>query len=219
MHITWKGQACFSITVSRSKQEQVRILTDPFDPSATGLKWAPQEADIVLVSHQHADHSNVKGVKGSPFVVETPGEFEVRDIVIRGIPSFHDDTKGAERGGNTIFVMEAEGMRLCHLGDIGQKELTAKQLELIGNIDVLFVPVGGTYTVDAKEAADIVNQVEPGVIIPMHYAIPGLKIKLAGVEEFLKVRGIKDTEPQAKLSLKVSEVRGGAEARTVVLIP
>jgi len=206
MQILWKGQACFSITVQRTKQEQVKVVIDPFDPSFIGLKMPSLEADIALSTHEHADHNNIKTLKGEPFVITGPGEYEVKDVFIQGISSFHDDVQGKERGLNTIFVIEVEGMRLCHLGDLGQQELTGEQVGQIGNIDILFVPVGGTYTIDGKQAAKIVGQIEPRVVIPMHYALPGLKVKLAKVDDFLAVMGAKGEEAQGKLSMKMRDL-------------
>lgn len=217
MQIFWKGQACFSVVISQSKQEQVRLVIDPFDESI-GFKLPAMEADIVLVSHEHPDHNNVKGVGGNPFVASLPGEYEVKDIFIKGIPSFHDNSQGKERGQNTIFTIAAEDMRLCHLGDLGQKELSSEQIDQIGEVDVLFIPVGGLYTIDAKEAAAIVNQIEPKIVIPMHYALPKLKFKLSEVEQFLKVMGEKNGEPEQKLLVKAKDLSTD-KVRVVVLKP
>jgi len=218
MQILWKGQACFSITVQRTKQEQVRIVIDPFDPAFIGFKMPSLEAHIVLVTHQHADHNNVKAVKGDPFVISGPGEYEIQDVFIRGIPSWHDDVQGSERGQNTIFVLEAEGIRICHMGDFGQQELTAEQIGQIGNIDILLVPVGGTYTIDGKQAAKIVGQIEPRMVIPMHYALPNVKVKLSKVDDFLGAMGVKGEEAQTKLVVKVRDLPA-EDTKVVVLKP
>lgn len=217
MQVSWKGHACFHITAQRAKQEHVRIVVDPFDP-AIGLRLPSLEAEVVCVTHDHADHNNVKGVKGDPFVVSGPGEYEIKDVFIQGIPSFHDESQGKERGTNTIYTLEAEGIRLCHLGDFGQGELTGEQVERIGNIDVLFIPVGGVFTIGAKAAAKIVNQIEPRMVIPMHYALPNLKVKLDKVDEFLRVMGVKKPEIQQKLSVKAKDL-SGEETKVVVLTP
>ena len=219
MQIVWKGQACFSIVITRGKQEQVKILIDPFEDSV-GLKLPPQEANIVLVTHGHFDHNNVKAVKGDPFIIDSPGEYEVKSVFVQGIAGFHDDVQGKERGLNTIYTIIAEGITLCHMGDFGQKELTPEQVEKIGNVDVLMIPVGGTYTINGKEAGKIISQIEPKIIIPMHYALPKLKPNLDKVEEFLHVMGKKGLEPQAKLSLKAKDVAGETkEAEIVVMRP
>ena len=205
MQILWKGHACFQILASIGKQEQVKIVIDPYD-EAVGLKLGVLEANILLMTHDHHDHNNQKGVKGAPFIIGNPGEYEVQGIFIKGISSFHDEVEGKERGLNTIYTIEAEGIRLCHLGDIGQKELTPDQLEAIGDVDVLFVPVGGVYTIAAKEAANIISQLEPKIAVPMHYALPGSKVKIGGVEEFLKIMGAKSVVPQEKLVLKAKDL-------------
>ena len=116
MQISWKGQACFSIIAQRNKQEQVKIVIDPFSPSI-GLRFPQMEADITLVTHEHEDHNNWKEVKGDAFLIKTPGEYEIKDVFVRGIESFHDDSEGKERGKNTIYVIEAEGLKLCHMGN------------------------------------------------------------------------------------------------------
>lgn len=205
MQILWKGHACFQIIASKGKQEQVKIVIDPYQEDI-GLKLSSLEADIVLMTHNHLDHNNEKAVKGTPFIIKNPGEYEVQGVFIKGIFSFHDEQQGKERGLNTIYVGEAEGIRFCHLGDFGEKELSSEQVEAIGDVDVLFVPVGGVYTIDAKAAAGIIGQIEPRIAIPMHYSAPKLKVKLAGVEEFLKIMGAKSVVPQEKLVLKIKDL-------------
>ena len=152
------------------------------------------------------------------FEITGPGEYEIKDIAIQGIPSFHDENQGKERGRNTIYMIEAEGMRLCHLGDIGQAELTAEQVSQIGSTDILFVPVGGVYTIAAKGASKIVNQIEPRIVIPMHYMLPNLRFKLERVDEFLKEMGVKNVEPQSKLQVKIRDFTS-EEMKVVVLSP
>ena len=169
MKITWHGQSCFKIAI-----KDVTLVTDPFGKDI-GLKPPHFEADIVTVSHDHHDHNNVSALRGTPFVVDGPGEYELKGVAISGISSFHDNKEGQERGKNTIFIIEAEEMRICHLGDLGEKKLTDNQLEEIGDIDILMIPVGGVYTIDSEEAAGIISQIEPRIVIPMHYKIPGLK--------------------------------------------
>jgi L-ascorbate metabolism protein UlaG (beta-lactamase superfamily) len=217
MQIIWHGQSCFEIITTPAKNSQVKIIIDPFSEEI-GLRLPKMEADILLVSHQHYDHNNKKGVAGSPFLVEGPGEYEIKNIFITGIRSWHDISQGKERGENTIYTIETEEMRLCHLGDLGQKELEEEQLEKIGDIDVLMLPVGGTYTVSGKEAANIMSQMEPKITIPMHYHIPKLKIKLDGLDKFLKLLGIKSIEPVNKLSLKKKDIPEG-EAKIIILKP
>lgn len=217
MNIIWQGQSCFQIITQRGKNNQVRIVIDPFSEEI-GLKLPKLEADILLVSHNHYDHNNIKAISGNPFLIEGPGEYEIKEIFIQGISSFHDNCQGRERGENTIYTLEAEGMKICHLGDFGQKELTSEQLEKIGDIDILMIPIGGIYTIDSKGAIKVMSQIEPKIIIPMHYQIPKLKIKLEGLEKFLKTMGIKSIEPLNKLSIKKKDL-SEEEVKIIVLKP
>lgn len=215
MKITWHGHALFKIAVNPRKNSQVNIVIDPFDKSI-GLRFPRLEADILLVTHQHHDHNNVKGVLGTPFVIEGPGEYEVKDIFIHGISGFHDNCEGKERGENTIYVIETEDIKLCHMGDFGQNELTEAQLDKIGNVDILMIPVGGTYTITDKEAVKVMAQLEPKITIPMHYSLPKLKIKLDSVSKFLKMFGVKSLTPVKKLSIKKKDVPVD-EAKIVIM--
>ena len=215
MQIIWKGQSCFQILSSQAKNHQVRIVIDPFDES-TGLRLPKMEADLVLVTHEHKDHNNVKAIEGNPFLISGPGEYEIKDVFVQGIPSFHDTASGKERGTNTIYTIEAEDMRICHLGDLGQKELTSDQIEKIGEIDILMIPVGGVYTISTKEAVKIMSQIEPSITLPMHYQLPKLKIKLDGIDKFLKTMGIKNIQPQPKLTIKKKDIQP-EEAKIIIL--
>ena len=215
--ITWAGQACFEISVSNSKDHQATIVIDPYDN--IGLKLPNLSADILLVTHDHKDHNNVKGVKGDPFLVSGPGEYEIKGVFVQGISALHDDDGGKERGKSTIYIIEAEDMRFCHLGDIGQKELTDEQLEKIGHVDVLMIPVGGEYTISSQEAPKIIGQIEPKLVIPMHYSVPKLTIKLDGVDKFLKAMGKNSVAEQDKLVVKMSTLPKDGQTEIVVLKP
>ncbi len=184
MDISWYGQACFTL-----KGKEATVAIDPF--ADIGLKEPKLEADILLVSHDHFDHNNVGAVKGDPYVIDVPGEYESHSVMVEGIPTYHDDKDGADRGTNTIFSLQLDGIHFVHAGDIGHK-LSDEVVERIGDVDVLFIPVGGHFTVDAKGAAEIVKQLQPRITVPMHYQVPGLKLKeLAGVDKFLKEVGAK----------------------------
>lgn len=217
MNIFWHGQSCFSLTTTPNKNSQIRIVIDPFSEE-TGLKIPKLSADILLVTHQHSDHNNIKIVQGNPFLISGPGEYEIKEIFIEGIHSFHDASGGKERGFNTIYTIETEELKVCHLGDLGQKELTDEQLEKIGEVDILMIPIGGIYTVSVKEAIEIMSQIEPKIIIPMHYSLPKLKYKLDGVDKFLKNIGIKKLEPLPKLSIKKKDL-SSEEAKIILLSP
>jgi len=216
--IIWAGQSCFQIEVSNSRDHEADIVIDPYDEE-TGLKMPSLSADILLVSHQHHDHNNIKAVKGEPFLVEGPGEYEVKGVFIQGIPSFHDDVNGKERGPNTIYIIEAEEMRFCHLGDLGQKLLTDEQVDKIGAVDVLMVPVGGEYTIDSASAQKIIGQIDPKIVIPMHFSLPKSKSKLDDVSKFLKAMGKPSIAPVDKLTVKSSILPKEGAMEIVVLQP
>ena len=210
MDFKWYGQSCFYISgkKKRKSREKVSILTDPFDES-TGLKLYKKNVEIVLLSHDHDDHNNLSAVNEEAFVIDSPGEYEVQNTLVRGIFSYHDDNEGQDRGKNTIYVIESEGMNVCHLGDLGQKELTDEQLKEIGEVDILLIPVGGKYTLDAKKASTIISQLEPKAVIPMHYKVEGLDLDLDGPEAFFKKMGEKDIEAEDKVSISKTSLSEG----------
>jgi L-ascorbate metabolism protein UlaG (beta-lactamase superfamily) len=214
MQIIWKGQSCFQIITSRDKNNQVTLVVDPFGESI-GLRVPKLEADVLLITHDHPDHNNVKAVSNNPFLIQGPGEYEIKGVSIQGIPAFHDSASGKEKGQITMYTIESEGLRVCHLGDLGQKELTDEQVEKIGNVDILLIPTGGVYTISAKEATGVISQIEPRIVIPMHYHIPKLKIKLDGLDKFLKTMGVKSPEVLNKLSIKKKDI---VEEKTEVVI-
>jgi len=184
MTITWFGHSCFRI-----EAKEGLVLIDPFSKEI-GLRPPKIKDNIVLVTHHHSDHDNVDGVNPEAFIIDGPGEYEKQGISVRGIQSFHDKSEGKERGLNTIYIIKAEEMTVCHMGDFGQDKLTDKQVEEIGDVDIFMVPVGGTYTVDYKEAIEVINQVEPKIVIPMHYKIKDLNLNIAGNEKFIKEIGL-----------------------------
>lgn len=199
--IWWYGQACFKI-----KGKSASLVCDPYSSDFTGLKSLKLDANIVCITHSHQDHNSADVVSGveegtSPFVISGPGEYEISGVNIVGINSFHDDKQGAERGKNTIYLITVDDVNIVHLGDLGQKKLTQEQIEELSVCDVLLIPVGGVYTIEAKDVPDIIAQIEPKVIVPMHYKIEGLKFDLASVEGFLKVMGKENIEAQNKLSV------------------
>jgi L-ascorbate metabolism protein UlaG (beta-lactamase superfamily) len=208
MIIQWYGQACFRI-----QSGQTVIFIDPFDKKI-GIQPPRGEAHVVLMTHGHSDHNNAQALSGDFFSVDGPGEYEVKGIKILGVASFHDEKKGAERGGNTMYRIDMEDITLAHLGDIGQKNLTDEQREALGEVDVLMIPVGGVYTVNGEIAASIVHQVEPKLVIPMHYKIKGLVPKLEDASVFLKELGYEGT-PVDKLTVKRKDL---SEERMQVVV-
>lgn len=193
MIIQYFGQSCFKITGKDTAGNNVDVVTDPFAKDY-GLKVPSLAADIVTVSHQHADHNNTAAIKGSPYSIDIPGEYDIKDVFIHGIGSYHDDKQGKERGNNIMFRMQIDDISIVHLGDIGHT-LTSTQLELLEGTDIVLVPVGGNgYTVNAEKAVEIVNQLEPRMVIPMHYDLPGLNVDLDSVDNFIKKIGVTPTE-------------------------
>jgi len=204
MTISWYGHSCFKIT---NQGGHLTIITDPFD-KGIGLIPPRGNADIVTVSHDHYDHNNVKAISGNPFIINNPGEYEIKGIRIVGCSSFHDKKQGQERGLNTIYLIEIDKIRICHLGDFGQERLADEQLETIGQVDILIIPIGGTFTLNAQEAIKVTEQLEPHLIVPMHYKLAGLKIDLATLEEFLKELGLNKKPAVDKLTVKKKDLIG-----------
>lgn len=209
MYISWFGQSCFKI-----QGKEVTIVTDPYD-AGIGFKLPRMMADILTVSHDHYDHNNVAAISGSPFIINSPGEYEVKKVFIYGISSWHDNKQGAERGPNTIYLIEFEELKIVHLGDLGGP-LTDDQLEKLEGVDILMIPVGGVFTIDAKQAAEVISQVEPRIVIPMHYRISGLKVKLDNLDKFAKEMGIKEGEPEEKFRINKKDLPQ-EETKVVIL--
>lgn len=199
MKIKFHGHACFSIS-----DGDFTLVTDPYSDE-TGMKMPKVKATVVSVSHKHPHHSNVKGVEGEPRVFNWPGEYETGGVHFRGIPSFHAPKEAAEQTENTIFTYNLKGIRLCHLGDIGTK-LTPEQLDQVGDIDILFVPIGGVDTIDAKKAKEVIEQIEPRMVIPMVYNTEGSSVGLAELQPFLSEMGAQNTEALESLSVKRSDL-------------
>jgi L-ascorbate metabolism protein UlaG (beta-lactamase superfamily) len=195
MRIKWLGHSCFKIT----SKSGIRIVTDPFDDNV-GYKLPSVETDIVTVSHGHYDHNFIDCLTGDYDVVTKVGNFYVKDIPITGVHAYHDDVQGEKRGNNIVYVFEIDGMRLCHLGDIGHV-LTPAQVEMIGKVDILLLPVGGVYTVSTEDALKIIELLRPSKIILMHFKTPALKFNLDPVDNF--INAFKNTE---RLSSQVIEI-------------
>ncbi|MBS3920226.1 MAG: MBL fold metallo-hydrolase [Deltaproteobacteria bacterium] len=185
MKIKWYGHAAFLIT----SDQGVKIILDPYEPGAFGGQLSYGKisdlADIVLTSHDHADHNDTKSLPGSPQVVKGSGSKTSKGISFKGISSYHDPSKGSERGTNTIFNLQVDGIQICHLGDLGHV-LSEKELKEIGPVDILLIPVGGFFTIDAKEATHVADQIKPKVLIPMHFKTEKCGFPIAPVEDFVK---------------------------------
>ncbi len=212
MIITWLGHSCFKLQ-DKIGADGVTLITDPYSKE-TGLKLPSLEADLVTVSHDHNDHNNVSAVKENPRVISCAGEYDVKGVFVEGIDSFHDETKGGKRGGNIIYRIEIDDISVAHLGDLAHT-LDNTELEKLVGIDILLIPVGGNYTLDAKKAVEVISQIEPRIVIPMHYRHPDLKIELDDLEKFIKELGVVPTHEE---KLKISKKDLPAEEMELVIL-
>ena len=217
MEITWLGHSCF---VLRGKN--VTLITDPFSPQHGQLQEEAHKAreskinaPIVTISHNHPGHNFVEGVGGNPRVVRGPGEYEISDVLITGVPSYHDAKRGAERGRNTIYIIHMDDLVICHLGDLGHI-LQEEQLEEVADADILLVPISGSNTLSAAQAAEVISQVEPHVVIPMHYRpSTGTGEGPDPLDKFCREMGIEAVNAQPKLSILRSNLP--VETQVVIL--
>jgi L-ascorbate metabolism protein UlaG (beta-lactamase superfamily) len=211
MDVTWLGQSCF-----RLRGKNAAVITDPFPPSL-GLRLPRQEAEVVTISHEHENHSYTQAVRDGAFEISGPGEYEVAGVSVIGFPTFHDTEKGARRGTNTVYLIEIDDVRICHLGDLGHA-LDDADAETVSSVDILLVPVGGRTAINAVQAAEVVRQLEPRFVIPMHYATPGVKVDLDSVDRFLKEMAVTNFEARPKLSVQATS-SDEWETKVVVLEP
>jgi L-ascorbate metabolism protein UlaG (beta-lactamase superfamily) len=204
MDIKYLGHSSFFI-----KGKSASVVTDPYLSGYVGLKFPKHvAADIVTVSHDHDDHNAVSQVEGDPFTVSGPGEYEIKGVSIIGIPVYHDPEKGSLRGKNTMFRIEIDGVSIVHVGDLGHP-LSTSEVDQLGSVDILLLPVGGVYTIDAAVARQVVSDVKPSIVIPMHYKRPDLDAKfdgLTGFDVFLKEMDKQDTAAQPKLSITKDKI-------------
>ena len=213
MKIKWLGHASFLITSDAG----TKIITDPY-VAGGGLRYGEIEesADIVTVSHGHGDHNNVAAVQGNPAVVKEVAPVELKGINFNGIPTYHDSAGGKERGNNIIFCFEVDGMRVCHLGDLGH-QLGDKEVAELGKVDILLIPVGGFFTIDASVATEVCSKLTPRVIIPMHYKNDRCVFPIAGVDEFLQGKAGVSRLDASEVEFKPGELP--ATAQIIVLKP
>ncbi len=212
MEVKYLGHSSFSF-----KGKLATVVTDPFSSEKVGLKFPSTEADIVTISHDHPDHNETKNITGDPLILDLPGEYEKKAVRVTGFPSYHDKHEGAERGKNTLFKIEIDDISILHCGDLGHT-LTDELLEEIGTVHVLCIPVGGHYTIDATDAVQVIKHVEPLLVIPMHYKMPGMTPmfdEITPVDDFLVKMGLTAEEKPKKLVLKLEEL--GEDMKTVVM--
>jgi len=197
--ITWLGHACF-----RLKSKDAVIITDPYD-KGLGLGTLNQRADIVTISHEHSHHNTLTGIKGEPFVIRGPGEYEIKGVFVTGVWSYADNEEGKQLGRNNIFLFHLDDLVVCHLGALGHT-LNSHQLEALGDVDVVMVPVGGHTALSATKASEVISQLEPKIVIPMHYNTGRESPDLDTLDKFMKEMGLKEWTPQDKLTLKSSDL-------------
>jgi L-ascorbate metabolism protein UlaG (beta-lactamase superfamily) len=215
MEITYIGHACFKV-----RGDNVSLIIDPYKGDKVGYKLPKLACDVLLASHKHDDHYNIEEVSDYKLLIDGPGEYEISGTFIQGVPTFHDAEDGAKRGKNTMYLIEIDGFKLLHLGDLGH-ELSKETLQDISDIDVLMIPVGGIYTIGPEKAAKVISSIEPGIVIPMHYQtkdLTGLSEKIAPVEKFMDEMGIESNGKKEKLILK-SKSDIPSETEVVLLKP
>jgi len=213
MKVKWLGHASFMIT----SDEGVKIITDPYH-TGRGLKYGEinESADAVTVSHEHGDHNNTIVIGGNPQIISGAKSAEVKGVKINGVATFHDGDMGNDRGNNTAFCFEVDGVHICHLGDLGHK-LTAKQASQIGTVEVLLIPTGGYYTIDATIATGVCNQLKPKVVIPMHFKNERCDFPISTVDEFLE--GKKNVTRMNSSEIELNSGKFETETRIIVLKP
>ena len=211
LQIRWHGHSCFEIT------NDVTLVTDPHDGKSIGIPAPSVAGDVILVSHDHYDHNSVKTVeKEDSKVVTDERKKNISNIEIKGIESFHDECDGAKRGKNIIYKFIMDDVSFCHLGDLGH-ELDDDAVQKIGDVDILFIPVGGTFTVDAEQAWKVINSIKPKIAIPMHYKIGGLSLPIDGVDPFLEKNIFKTLKVGNEIDIEKEDLPSEMEIWTFTL--
>lgn len=210
MEITWYGLSCFRLT----ERSMATVVTDPYDSSTVGYSPLKLRADIVAISHEAAGHSFASAVKGNSHTLTGPGEFEIGGVFITGIQTNGVKKRATEEPRNTLYVFDYNGVTVAHLGDL-RRVPTQTEIEALGTVDVVMVPVGGGGGLTAAKAAEVVSLLEPGYVIPMHYSTKDCSLKLAPLSKFLKEMGLSEIAPES--SLKVTKSSIPVETRVVVL--
>lgn len=194
--LRWFGHACFRIS------GDLTVVIDPFHEKDVGYPTPRTHADVVLITHDHFDHNRVDVIEGGFETIRAPGVYEVKGVTFRGIPSYHDSSHGRVRGGNTIYVFEMNGIKFCHLGDLGER-LSNEKIKEIGDVDVLMIPVGGHFTIGPEEASEMVEKISPRITVPMHYKTPVIDFPIRPVDDFLRgkenVRRFSENEVEIRL--------------------
>jgi L-ascorbate metabolism protein UlaG (beta-lactamase superfamily) len=210
MEITWYGLSCFRLT----ERGMASVVTDPYDHRITGYEPLKLKADIVTISHDAPGHNNASAVKGKSHVLTGPGEFEIGGVFITGVQTNGVTKRTPDEPRNTLYTLDFDGLTVAHLGDLRRVPSQA-EIEALGNVHVALVPVGGGGGLASAKAVEVISLLEPGIVIPMHYSIPGSALKLSPLSKFLKEMGVASAEPQPSLKLSISNVP--EDTRVVVL--
>ena len=208
MELTWYGLSCFRIT----ERKHATVVTDPYN-KIFGLPELKLKADVVTISHDAPGHSNRAAISSPYRTIDGPGEYEIGSVFITGIATFSDDDKTSR---NVLYVFDYDGLTIAHLGDM-QKVPTQKQIEALEQVNILLVPIGAGNSLNSAQAAELVSMLEPNIVVPMHYHIPGLKLELENVDRFLKEMGVTDVKEETSLKITGLNLPEGTE--TVILIP
>ena len=212
MEITYIGHSCFKI-----KGKTINLVIDPYDPSVTGYKLPKLSCDVLLTTHDHSDHNYIQGVTDYRLLVDGPGEYEIGGCFIYGRYVYHDNKEGEERGKVTMYLMTVDDLNILHVGDLGA-ELSQEDIQRLPEIDVLMIPVGNKYTINAKTATKVISSVEPSYVLPMHYKTDDLKIEgLTGLKEFLDEMGVEDEEVK-EVDKLVINAKSDSESKTQVVV-
>ena len=211
MQIVWHGHSCFTL-----KNSKTTVITDPYS-SEIGLKLPKLTANIVTCSHNHPGHNNFKELNGDFLLFDCPGEYEAKEVAITGVASWHNPKDEKDRGPNTIFSFTIDGLNICHLGDLGHV-LTAEQNDEIGDVDILLVPVGGVSTLNTKKVSELIDKIDPRIVIPMHYKMPSLKFELGSLEDFIKELGVPVAKRETTLKIEKKDLPKDDEDLQLVVL-
>lgn len=213
MQIYWYGHSCFKIIAKTDKEETI-IITDPYN-DLTGLRQQKFMADIVTLNNIISPELDIEAVKEKPFIIDKPGEYEIKNIYIRGLSASQDKTNGSERGLTTMYLITAENMTIAHLGFLGE-ELTSSQLELLEGVDILLLPVGNPLGISYKEAVKIISLIEPRIVVPMMYQIPDLILQSTPIEKFCSEAGVSVVTKEEKLKISKKDILS-MESKIIIL--
>lgn len=213
MEITWYGHSCFRL----SERGMATVVTDPFDSRQAGYEPLKLKADIVTVSHISPNHDFVQAVKGDPFLITGPGEYEIGEVFITGVPTHAQSKKTEDEVKNTLYVIDYNGLTVAHLGDMNRVP-TQTEVEDLGPVHVVLIPIGGNGCLNAAKAAEVISLLEPRIVIPMHYATPATSLPLDPLSKFLKEMGLAENALTPQPSLKITGTGSLSEETRVIVL-